>query len=267
VFALAWFRDRPDIRRLGQRPGSPRPPRTGTLTEVIEVPAARAPSLHEALQKAAELGLPYLILDGTIVATDRCAEKKISRKGRQIDCWYSGKAHHPGGNVQALSAPGGVPLWVSDVLPGSTHDLTAAREQVLPQARPYLKDQRVRGHQPAGEPVQPEQLAAGRGVDLLTGHQRHHIIGVHLAERHPADQPALPEHGYPVGQPEHLADVVAREHDRRALLAQPHDQLLDQGGHPDAERGGGLIEQQQWRGSPSPPWPPSPAGAARPTRT
>ena len=36
--------------------------------------------------------------------------------------------------------PGGVPLWVSDVLPGSTHDLTAARELVLPEARPYLKD-------------------------------------------------------------------------------------------------------------------------------
>ncbi len=42
--------------------------------------------------------------------------------------------------MQALSAPGGVPLWVSDVLPGSTHDLTAARELVLPEARPYLKD-------------------------------------------------------------------------------------------------------------------------------
>ena len=46
----------------------------------------------------------------------------------------------PAGNVQALSAPRGVPLWVSDVLPGSTHDLTAARELVLPEARPYLKD-------------------------------------------------------------------------------------------------------------------------------
>jgi hypothetical protein len=42
--------------------------------------------------------------------------------------------------VQALAAPGGVPLWASDVRPGSTHDLTAARELVLPQARPYLKD-------------------------------------------------------------------------------------------------------------------------------
>jgi hypothetical protein len=42
--------------------------------------------------------------------------------------------------VQALAAPGGVPLWVSDVLPGSTHDLTAARDLVLSGARPYLKD-------------------------------------------------------------------------------------------------------------------------------
>ena len=57
-----------------------------------------------------------------------------------MDKWYSGKAHHSAGNVQALAAPGRVPLWVSDALPGSTHDLTAARELVLPEARPYLKD-------------------------------------------------------------------------------------------------------------------------------
>ena len=79
-------------------------------------------------------------MDGTIVAADRCAEKKISKKGTEIDSWYSGKAHHCGGNIQALAAPRGVPLWVSDVVPGSVHDLTAARELVLPQARPYLKN-------------------------------------------------------------------------------------------------------------------------------
>jgi hypothetical protein len=100
----------------------------------------RAPSLREALDRAVEQGLPYLILDGTLVSSDRCADKKTSTKGREIDTWYSGKAHEPAGNVQALAAPGGVPLWVSDVLPGSTHDLTAARELVLPGARPYLKD-------------------------------------------------------------------------------------------------------------------------------
>ena len=101
--------------------------------------AATAPSLREALDKAVEQGLPYLVLDGTLISSDRCAGKKISKKGKEIDTWYSGKAHEPAGNVQALSAPGGVPLWVSDVLPGSTHDLTAARELALPEARPCLK--------------------------------------------------------------------------------------------------------------------------------
>ena len=68
--------------------------------------AAKAPSLREALDRAAEQGLPYLILDGTLVSSDRCADKKTSKKGKEIDKWYSGKAHEPAGNVQALAAPG-----------------------------------------------------------------------------------------------------------------------------------------------------------------
>jgi DDE superfamily endonuclease len=133
VFALAWFRDRPDIRRLGAGFGISQATAYRYKDEAIEVLAAKAPTLREALDKAAGQGLAYLILDGTLVSSDRCA-------GKQIDAWYSGKAHEPAGNVQALAAPGGVPLWVSDVLPGSTHDVTAARELVLPRARPYLKD-------------------------------------------------------------------------------------------------------------------------------
>ncbi len=140
MFVLSWFRDRPDIRRLGQGSGISQATAYRYLSEAIGVLAAKAPTLREALEKAAGLGLAYLILDGTLIASDRCAEKTTSKKGGEIDRWYSGKAQHPAGNVQALSAPGGVPLWVSDVLPGSTHDLTAARERVLPQARPYLKD-------------------------------------------------------------------------------------------------------------------------------
>ena len=42
------------------------------------------------------------------------------------------KAHTHGGNIQAVLAPGGFPLWVSDVEPGSVHDLTAARIHALP---------------------------------------------------------------------------------------------------------------------------------------
>ena len=65
VFALAWFRDRPDIRRLGQGSGISQATAYRYKDEATEVLAAKAPSLREALEKAVEQGLPYLILDGT----------------------------------------------------------------------------------------------------------------------------------------------------------------------------------------------------------
>ena len=36
-------------------------------------------------------------------------------------------------------APSGIPLWVSEVLPGSVHDITAARSLLLAVVQPYLK--------------------------------------------------------------------------------------------------------------------------------
>jgi hypothetical protein len=81
VFALAWFRDRPDIRRLGQGFGISQATAYRYKDEAVEVLAAKAPTLREALDRAVEQGLPYLILDGTLVSCDRCADKKTSRKG------------------------------------------------------------------------------------------------------------------------------------------------------------------------------------------
>jgi hypothetical protein len=52
---------------------------------------AQAPGLEEALERAVAEGTPCVILDGEIVDSDRCHEKTISRKGREIDLWYSGK--------------------------------------------------------------------------------------------------------------------------------------------------------------------------------
>jgi DDE superfamily endonuclease len=139
-FVLAWFRDKPDLRRLGQGFGISQATAYRYKDEGLEVLKAKAPGLHDALEKAVEQGLPYLILDGTLISADRCLDKKTSRKGALIDKWYSGKAHGHAGLVQGLISPSGVPLWLSGVLPGSTHDITAAREQVLPAARPYLKN-------------------------------------------------------------------------------------------------------------------------------
>lgn len=128
---LRWVRDRTDRAALGRDHGISRATAYRYIDEVIDVLADQAPDLHQALRRAVDEGLTHLILDGTIIAADRCAEKTISVKGEPIDLWYSGKARHHGGNIQALSAPCGLPLWVSDVEPGSEHDLTAARAHVL----------------------------------------------------------------------------------------------------------------------------------------
>jgi hypothetical protein len=56
----------------------------------------------------------------------------LSVRGEAIDLRYSGKAHVHGGNIQAVMAPDGFPLWVSGAEPGSVHDITAARIHALP---------------------------------------------------------------------------------------------------------------------------------------
>ncbi|AKK06551.1 DDE superfamily endonuclease [Corynebacterium mustelae] len=48
-----------------------------------------------------------------------------------MTCGIEGKHKAFGGNVQVLTDESGYPLWVSPVSPGSTHDITAAREHVL----------------------------------------------------------------------------------------------------------------------------------------
>jgi hypothetical protein len=171
VLGLRWFRDRTDPTALGRDHRISRATAYRYLDEVIDVLAAQAPDLHQALQRAQENGLAYLVLDGKVFSADRCGQKTTSRTGNQIDLWYSGKAHEHGGNIQALSDPAGFPLWVSDVEPGSRHDLSCAREQPADGQR-LDADTRtynalLRGLRCLGE----------RGFAVLTGRWRtlHHI--------------------------------------------------------------------------------------------
>jgi hypothetical protein len=60
AFALAWFRDKGDIPRLGRGFGLPQSTAYRYLDEVIEVLAARAPGLQEQLERALAEGVPYL---------------------------------------------------------------------------------------------------------------------------------------------------------------------------------------------------------------
>ena len=173
LFGLAWFRDKNDIRRLGAGFGLPQSTAYRYLEEIIGVLAARAPGLQEQLERALAEGVPYLVLDGKVVDTDRCREKTLSRKGKTIDLRYSGKAHDFGGNIQALFYPSGMPLWVSDVLPGNVHDLAAARENVLDVLQPFLEAMPVLadpGYEGAGHGVHvPVKKPAGvKELDIDT---------------------------------------------------------------------------------------------------
>lgn len=130
VLGLRWFRDGVGAPALARDLGMSRAAGYRYRDEVVTVLAEHAPTPHEALEQAKANGLAYVVLDGKVFATDRCAEKTTGATGKQIDAWYSGKAHTHGGNIQALSAPNGLPLRVSEVARGSTRDLTAARGHV-----------------------------------------------------------------------------------------------------------------------------------------
>ena len=125
VLVIRFLRDRPRMTALA------RDHRLGLATayryrdEGITVLAARAPDLHEELQAAHERGEDTVLLDGTLVRTDRV------RDFDGPDRWYSGKHKTHGGNVQVLADTAGRPRWLSPVEPGSTHDITAARAHAL----------------------------------------------------------------------------------------------------------------------------------------
>jgi hypothetical protein len=132
ILVLRRFRDRTRIEQLGRDHGVSRATAYRYVDEGTEVLAAQAPDLHQALERAREEGIPFIILDGKLFSSDRVAEQVTSVKGDEIDAWYSGKHHRPGGNVQAVMRPDGLPLRTSEAEPGHVHDITAARARVLP---------------------------------------------------------------------------------------------------------------------------------------
>jgi hypothetical protein len=174
VLGLRWFRDRTTPGALARDHGISRATAYRYRDEVIDVLADQAPDLREALERARAEGISHVILDGKIILSDRCKEPAVSLKGEVIDLWYSGKAHSHGGNIQAVLAPDGFPLWVSPAEPGSVHDITAARTHALPAlyraaatGLPTLADP---GYDGAGIGVHipVRQPADGRDLDINT---------------------------------------------------------------------------------------------------
>jgi DDE superfamily endonuclease len=103
--------------------------------------------------------------------TDNAQLKRLRHRLTYRRC---GKAHAHGGNIQAVIAPDGLPLWVSEVEPGSVHDITAARIHALPAlyraaatGLPALADP---GYDGAGIGIHipVRQPADGRDLDINT---------------------------------------------------------------------------------------------------
>ena len=124
ILVLRWFRQDADMPTLARDTGIS--PATGYryLHEGIDVLADRAPDLHQVLETGRAAGWSHVVLDGTLVRTDRC---RVRNPESGHDLWYSGKHRAHGGNIQLVCDPAGFPVAVSDVQPGSMHDLAAAR--------------------------------------------------------------------------------------------------------------------------------------------
>jgi hypothetical protein len=152
LMVLRWFRDDTKMRMLAIDAGLGLSTAYCYLPEGIKVLAAQAPDLHEVLERARAEGWSHLNLDGTLIEIDRVAVKTEQGK----DLRYSGKHRKQGGNVQVLCDPSGFPVWTSPVEPGSTHDLTAARQHVLPAPYPAA----------AGLPTLTDKGYTGAGIGI-----------------------------------------------------------------------------------------------------
>ena len=124
VLVLRWFLDDTRMAALARDNAIAVSTAYAYRDEAIAVLAARRPSLHGALLAAKAADHSHVIIDGTLIHTDRIA---TSGPTAGVDLWWSGKHRHHGGNIQVVSAPDGWPLWTSEVRPGREHDITAAR--------------------------------------------------------------------------------------------------------------------------------------------
>jgi hypothetical protein len=93
------------------------------VREAVDLLAAAADDLATAMGRIRTLA--YAILDGTLIPIDRVADQKP---------YYSGKHKRHGVNVQVIADAVGRLVWASAALPGSTHDLTAARTHSIIEA-------------------------------------------------------------------------------------------------------------------------------------
>jgi hypothetical protein len=118
------------------------------VNEAISLLAARAPKLDRALRAAKDAGYAFVVIDGTLIPIDRVAADRP---------FYSGKHRMHGMNIQVITAPDGTIIWTSGALPGSVHDIKAARIWGL-----------LRALETSGLPVLADKGYIGTGQHVTT---------------------------------------------------------------------------------------------------
>ncbi|MQA17575.1 MAG: IS5/IS1182 family transposase, partial [Pseudonocardiaceae bacterium] len=96
ILVLRWLLDGTRVAQLAadHRVGSSTAYRY--LHEGVDAVTAAAPSLHGALLAARAAGHSHVMLDGTLIRTDR---SRAAGPTAGVDLWWSGKHHAHGGNV------------------------------------------------------------------------------------------------------------------------------------------------------------------------
>jgi len=102
VMFCRWLLDRPRMFSLACDHGVCVKAAYRDINEALDVVAAQAPSLSGALPGCPGHGYPYVVIDGTLIATDRCSAPGPTKR---VDVWWSGEHHRHGGNVQIITAP------------------------------------------------------------------------------------------------------------------------------------------------------------------
>jgi len=137
VLVIRWFLDGTRLAQLAGDNAIGKSTAYTYLHEGIDLLAGQAPRLESALLAAKMAGHTHVIIDGTLIETDRV---RAAGPTPGVDLFWSGKHHNHGGNIQVITAPDGWPLWTSEVRPGREHDTTALRfhAEILPLLKTWI---------------------------------------------------------------------------------------------------------------------------------
>ncbi|MFE3526066.1 transposase family protein [Streptomyces sp. NPDC059161] len=124
VFVLAMLRHDQRLLDLAGGNGVPESSLRRWRDEMGDLLAAQAPRLDRALRNIARRGGEAVLIDGTLIPTQRRTGKANPR-----NC--SGKHHRHGLHFLALTDEKGKLIWISAARPGRTHDATAARRDKI----------------------------------------------------------------------------------------------------------------------------------------